>query len=231
MDRIEARKTKDPDYLVNYFGSQATQLGRSALSNVMEERFGHQIDRKKNYKQLIIDSVEESLTRLGTDHLDILMCPHGANTAEEILNYPETFEVFNTLKCAGKVRKLGVSSHNNPGGVLEAVSQDNPYSVAMIACNIVNYRYIEESLGKATNKDIHIIAMKVARAVHSGPGRAEVDPSRITHKENTIDGSWKLPQKAYLWALQNPHIDGVISEMVNYDHVTDNLVLPKAAKV
>jgi len=229
-DRLEARKAVDPDYLVQYFNGQARQLEGAALSNVMEMKYGRQIDRGKNYSQLIIDSVEESLTRLGTDHLDLMMCPHGASTAEEILNYPETFEAFEILKKAGKVRRLGVSSHNDPAGVLEAAAQDNPYSVSMIACNIVNYSYVEKALEKAAKKGIGVIAMKVARAVHPGPGRGEVDPSRITNINAAVEGSWKLPQKAYLWALKNPNISAVISNMVTHDHVRDNLILPQAVK-
>src|SRR3712207_7096247 len=47
------------------------------------------IYRGKNYRQLIIESVEQSLARLGTDHVDLLMCPHGANTPYELLNRSE----------------------------------------------------------------------------------------------------------------------------------------------
>ncbi|MCZ6672308.1 MAG: aldo/keto reductase, partial [Verrucomicrobia bacterium] len=90
-DRVEARKALDPDYFVNYFSSQRRQLEAVALSNVMEKKYGREIDRGKNYRQMIIDSVDQSLTRLGTDHLDIMMCPHGASSAEEVLNFPETF--------------------------------------------------------------------------------------------------------------------------------------------
>jgi len=228
-ERLDARQALDPDYMVKYFNGQQRQMETAALDNVMELKYGRTVDRGKNYRQLIIESVEQSLTRLGTDHLDILMCPHGASTAEEILNFPETFEAFEILKKAGKVRKLGVSSHNDPAGVLEAASQDNPYSVAMIACNVVNYRYLEKPLQRAASNGVGVIAMKVARAVNPGPGRGSVDPSRIDSVNSEIQGDWSLPQKAYLWALKNPHINAVISNMVTHDHVKENLILPKAA--
>lgn len=230
-ERLEARQALDPDYMVNYFNGQQRQMETAALDNVMELKYGRSIDRKKNYRQLIIESVEQSLTRLGTDHLDILMCPHAASTAEEVLNFPETFEAFEILKQAGKVRKLGVSSHNDPGGVLEAVTQDNPYSVAMIACNVINYRYLEKPLEQAAKKGIGVIAMKVARPVNPGLGRDPADSSRIEKIDSEIEGNWSVPQKAYLWALKNPHISTVISNMVTHDHVQENLILPKAAAV
>ncbi len=228
-ERLEARQALDPDYIVTYFNSQQRQMETAALDNVMELKYGRSIDRKRNYRQLIIESVEQSLTRLGTDHLDILMCPHGASTAEEILNFPETFEAFEILKKAGKVRQLGVSSHNDPGGVLEAATKDNPYSVAMIACNVVNYRYLEKPLEQAAKKGIGVIAMKVARPVHPGAGRDPADPSRVETINSKVEGKWSVPQKAYLWALKNPHISTVISNMVTHDHVKENLILPKVA--
>ncbi len=228
-ERLEARQALDPDYIVTYFNSQQRQMETAALDNVMELKYGRSIDRKKNYRQLIIESVEQSLNRLGTDHLDILMCPHGASTAEEILNFPETFEAFEILKKAGKVRQLGVSSHNDPGGVLEAVTQDNPYSVAMIACNVVNYHYLEKPLERAAKKGIGVIAMKVARPVNPGVGRDPADPSRVETINSKVEGNWSVPQKAYLWALKNPHISTVISNMVTHDHVRENLILPKVA--
>ncbi len=86
QDNIEAKRAADPDYLVNYFDSQIGELEAAALSNVMEKKYGHLIDRDKNYRQLVLDSVDQSLARLQTDHLDILMCPHGASSAEELLN-------------------------------------------------------------------------------------------------------------------------------------------------
>ena len=33
----------------------------------MEREYGHLVDREKNYRQLILDSVDQSLSRLGTD--------------------------------------------------------------------------------------------------------------------------------------------------------------------
>jgi len=228
-ERLEARRALEPDYLVNYFGGQERQLNAAALGNVMEAKYGRKIDREKNYRQKIIDSVEESLGRLGTDYLDILMCPHAASTSEEILNYPETFEAFEILKKAGKVRQLGVSSHNDPAGVLEAAAEDNPYSVAMIACNVVNYPYMEKALAKASASGVGVIAMKVARAVFPGEGRAPAATERIEKIQSKVEGDWSVPQKAYLWALRNSHIDAVISNMEKHQHVTDNLVLPAAA--
>ena len=145
-EEIERRKADAPDYFCNYFNGQMGELERSALSNVMERRYGRQIDREKNYRQVILQSLDESLHRMGTDHVDVLMCPHGCNTAYEMLNFPETFEAFETARKAGKARFLGVSAHSDPAGVLEAAVKSKIYSVAMVAYNIVNHRFVDPAL-------------------------------------------------------------------------------------
>ena len=112
-EEIESSGAFEPDYIGDYFRGQRDELETATLANLMEKKYGRRIDRGKNYRKLVIDSIDGSLTRLGTDHLDLMMCPHGANTPAEVLNFPEIFAAFETLKKAGKVRHLGVSSHTN----------------------------------------------------------------------------------------------------------------------
>jgi aryl-alcohol dehydrogenase-like predicted oxidoreductase len=228
-EEIEARGAANPQYFVDYFTRQRDELDAAALCNVMEKEYGRRVDRQKNYKQLILESVDESLSRLGTDHLDILMCPHGASSPAELLNYPEISEAFETLKKAGKVRHLGVSAHTDPAGVVQAAVESGVYSVAMVAYNIVNHTFVDDALSRAHSRDLGVIAMKVARPVFPGPRRGPADPSRVRLLEREIQGDWSVPQRAYLWALRNKNLSAVISNMVDADQVRENLVLPTAS--
>lgn len=228
-EEIEASGAARPQYFVNYFSGQRGELQGTALCNVMEKEYGRRVDREKNYRQLILDSVDQSLSRLGTDHLDILMCPHGANSPAELLNYPEIFEAFEALKKAGKVRHLGVSAHTDPAGIVRAALRSGVYSVAMVAYNIVNHAFVDDALAEAFSGDLGVIAMKVARPVFPGPGKGEVDPARRRRLDRAIQGDWSIPQRAYLWALRNKNLAAVISNMVNADQVRDNLTLPTAS--
>ncbi|MEZ5402786.1 MAG: aldo/keto reductase [Bryobacteraceae bacterium] len=232
LERIEARRALEPDYLGGYFKSQAGEIHAAALADAIAEVHGDKIDRGRNYKQLIIDSFHESLKRLGTDHTDILMCPHGASTPTEVLRHPEIFEAFEQLRQQGKVRYLGVSAHSDPAGILEAAMQAKVYSVAMIAYSIVNHRFVAKTLEKAHKSNFGVIAMKVARPVFNGRNDGAVDdPARVKLIEDAVAGPMKRPQKAYLWALRNPGLSAVISELVSLDLVKENLPLaaPKPA--
>lgn len=229
MEEIERRQAEAPDYLCRYFGNQERELRASALSNVMAEKYGRDIDRKKNYRDVIFKSVEESLQRLGTDHVDILTCPHGASTAYEVLNFPEIFEAYEQLKRQGKVGYLSVSSHNDPAGVLEGAIKSGVYSMAMPAYNIVNQRYFGDLTEKAKKADFGIVAMKVARPVYNGRNNGtQDDPARVRLVEDAVPGDWNVPQKAYLWALRNPNLSAVVSDMANDDMVRENVPLAGA---
>ena len=231
QDEIERSGAFAPDYVCDYFDGQRPELPEATLANLMEKKYGRQIDRNKNYRQLILDSVDESLRRIGTDHLDLLMCPHGASTAYELLNYPEIFEAFETLKKAGKVRNLGVSAHTDGAGILRAAVKAGHYSAAMVAYNVVNHKYVDDALAEAHKADLGVIAMKVARPVYSGRNNGKPDdPARVKLAHDAVPGPLKVPQKAYVWALRNPNVSAVNSEMVNAQLVKENLPLA-AAKV
>ena len=225
-DEIERSGAFAPDYVCDYFDGQRPELPEATLANLMEKRYGREIDRAKNYKQIILDSVDESLQRIGTDHLDLMMCPHGASTAYELLNYPEIFEAFQVLKKAGKVRYLGVSAHTDGAATLRAAVKTGQYSVAMVAYNIVNHGYVDDALAEAKKADLGVIAMKVARPVYGGRNNGKPDnPARVKLVEDAVAGPLKVPQKAYVWALRNPHLSAVNSEMINQRMVVENLPL------
>lgn len=231
LDEIARRQTDAPEYLVNYFPAQRGELDGAVLADIMEQEYGRQIDRKKNYKELILKSVDESLARLGTDHLDILMCPHGASTPSELRNYPEIFEAFAILKKAGKARHFGVSAHTDPAGVLGAAVQAKQYSAAMVAYNIINHPRTVKAVEAAHKSGLGVIAMKVARPIYSGRPNQTDSPERIAAIETVMPGPLKRPMKAYTWALRNPNLSAVISEMGSQAIVDDNLPLAAAKKV
>ncbi len=221
---LAGRNAKAPDYFLNYFDAQMSELERAAISNAMEKRYGGRLDRKKEYTGLIIQSVEDSLRRLNTDHVDLLLCPHGASTPQE-MKVAEVFEAFERLKKAGKARHLGFSAHSDPGGTLQAAVESGMYSMGMIAYSIINHSYVDQALEEARKKDVGVIGMKVARPVWPGGNRPAAAGARLEKINRVVPGDMKVPMKAYLWALQNPRIAAVNSELINAEMVKDNLPL------
>ena len=223
---IRAERGVDkPGYYLTYWPGQERSMDPSYLSNAMMADYAHKVDGSKEFRQFIIDSVQGSLERTGQKYFDILMCPHGANSAEEV-QIPEIYQTLESLKKEGLVRYLGVSTHNDPAGVLRAATDSGKYDVGMCAYNVLNGGYLEEAIKTAKSQGIGIIGMKVAMAVATHHKKLQPLPQWRIHKVNQIvPGDMKPPMKAYLWALQNPNISAVISNLWNDTFVDENLSL------
>jgi aryl-alcohol dehydrogenase-like predicted oxidoreductase len=219
----EERAVDKPGYYFTYWPGQDRSMDPTYLSNAMAEQYAHRVDGSKAFQEKIFSSIEGSLQRMNTDYFDILKCPHGANAPEEV-QIPEIWEAFSTLKKQGKVRFLGVSSHNDPAGVLRAAAQTGQYDTAMVAYNIANGGYLEGAIREAYQAGMGIIGMKVAMAVATHHKALQPVPQwRIDKVERIVPGDLKAPLKAYLWALQNPHLSAVISNLWDEKFVEENL--------
>jgi aryl-alcohol dehydrogenase-like predicted oxidoreductase len=212
-----------PTYMGNYFGGQLREIEQDALSDVLERRHPSRIDARATYAETMTRSVEESLHRLGTDHVDILMCPHGASSYAET-QIPEVHETFETLKQQGKVRALGVSAHNDPAGVLRGAIKSGVYSVAMVAYNVANRAFVEPALEEAKLADFGVVAMKLAQAVFDPDRSASPRPERVTLLDRLVPAEGlNTYQKAYRFGLANPNLSAVVSNMVDEKQVSENL--------
>lgn len=229
MRRVdEIRRTnlaEKPGYYLTYFPGQHDQFAGSYLSSAMMPDYAHLVEGSQQFRKCITDSLEGSLKRLGTDHVDLLMCPHGANVADELDN-PHIYETFLELKKQGKVRYLGVTSHNDPAAVLRKATQLGHYDTVMMAYNVINGGYVEQAILDAAAKGVGMIAMKTAHAVATHHKEIQPLPQWRTDKVNKIvPGDLKPPLKAYLWVLQNPHISALNSNLWDETFIRENLAL------
>lgn len=221
----EERRLEQPGYFFTYFPGQRNAFEGAYLRAAMQPEYGEKVEGSQELRKTIVDSLEGSLGRVGTDHFDLLMCPHGADLAEDLAS-PQIRETFQELKKQGKVRFLGVTSHNDPAGVLRAASDAGHYDAAMIAYNVANGGFVDASIRHASAKGVGIIAMKAAHiaATHHKPLQP-VPEWRVQMVERIVPGDWKAAQKAYLWALQDPRIAAVISNLWDATYVKENLSL------
>lgn len=224
---IERRRVTVPDYFGSYFTGQMRQVEEAAISNALEKRYGTKIDRQRVYVETIIRSLEGSLQRLKTDHVDIMMCPHYAASPEET-RIPEIFEAFEKLKKDGKVRYLGVSAHNDPAGVLKGAMESGVYSLAMVAFNILNWPYVAPLVEEAHRRDFGVIAMKTAQVVFQPDRSTKPFPERAALLDQSVPGDLNLHQKAYRFVLNNPHVSAVISNMADEQQMRENLAVVRS---
>jgi aryl-alcohol dehydrogenase-like predicted oxidoreductase len=221
---LRRRDATLPTYMGNYFGGQLREIEQDALSDVLERRYRSRIDPRATYAETMVRSVEESLRRLGTDHVDILMCPHGASSHAET-QIPEVHETFEKLRKEGKVRALGVSAHNDPAGVLRGAVASGVYSVAMVAFNVANRPFVEPALAEAKNADLGVIGMKLAQALFDPDRSPNPRPERVALLDRVVPGTGNVHQKAYAFGLANPNLSAVVSNMADEKQVGENLAV------
>ncbi|MFO0907532.1 MAG: aldo/keto reductase [Isosphaeraceae bacterium] len=223
---LRARSGVDaPGYFLTYFPGQNGSIEGSYLRAAMLAEFGPAIEADASLRAFVRETLEGSLKRVGTDHFDIVMCPHGADAPDDVRS-PYLAEVFAELKKEGKLRFMGVTAHNDPGGIVRAAADAGHYEVVMMAYNVINGGYVEDAIRHAAAKGVGLIAMKSAHAVATHHKSLQPVPDwRVAKVERIVPGDWKAPQKAYLWSLHNPHITAVISNLWDEAHVQENLAL------
>jgi aryl-alcohol dehydrogenase-like predicted oxidoreductase len=102
-------------------------------------------------KKYILDSVEGSLRRLGTDYLDLYQL-HGGTIDDPI---DETIEAFEILKSQGKIRYYGISSIR-PNVIREYVKRSQIVSV-MMQYSLLDRRPEEEMLNMLLDHQIGVL--------------------------------------------------------------------------
>jgi predicted aldo/keto reductase-like oxidoreductase len=220
---IQEREVRKPGYLFHYFNNHGNDLPGAYLSYLVRREYGFQQKWKKTFEEEMTQALERSLKRLKTDHVDILHFPHGIRLPEELEDEIH-IELAAKLKQQGKIRAHGFSCHTDQTRTLTRAAELGHIDMAMVAYNIANQGSLEPAIQKAARAGMGIVAMKAAAAINPGSESLKPVPEwRIAKLNHTIPGDMPLIPKAYLWALQNPYISAVISEIPNKESIAQNL--------
>ncbi|MEZ5355916.1 MAG: aldo/keto reductase [Bryobacteraceae bacterium] len=224
-EMVAERGVAKPGYMLEYYPGLPNPIVPTYICNAMRKDYGHKVEGSKPFKAIITKSVEDSLKRVGTDYFDTVMCPHGAYSPEDLDN-PEIRETMFALRKQGKLRFIGVTSHFDAGGILSKAAKLGHYDVAMVSYNVINGGYVERGLAEAKAAGMGVIAMKAAMAVATHHKSLQPIPQwRIDKVDRIIPGDMKPPMKAYVWALQNPNLTAVVSNLWDKNFIRENLSL------
>jgi predicted aldo/keto reductase-like oxidoreductase len=159
----------------------------------------------------IIREVEGSLTRLQTDHVDLIHI-HSCDRVDRLMA-PNIHEAFDRLKEQGKVRFLGVSTHTpNLEEVANTAIDSGRFDVMMLAYHFGMWPSFGHILEKAKQHDVGIVAMKTlkgAKHANLAEFRKEADA---------------YSQSAFRWVLSNPNVSCLVVSFWDPRHVDEYLV-------
>jgi predicted aldo/keto reductase-like oxidoreductase len=158
----------------------------------------------------IIAAVEESLTRLRTDHVDLIHI-HACDRVERLMA-PNIHEAFDRLKEQGKARFLGVSTHTpNLEAVANRAIDSGRFDVMMLAYHFGMWPTFGHILEKARQHDVGVVAMKTLK----GARHADLAGFR--------DDAGAYSHAAFRWVLSNPDVSCLVISMSTLQQVDEYL--------
>jgi len=175
----------------------------------------------------IMRSLEASLRRLRTDHVDVFF-NHAVNDVRQLAN-PEWHAFVETARQQGKIRFTGISGH--AGNLIECL--DYALDRDMVDAVLVAYNFGQDPafyeqftrsfdfvarqpdlprvLEKAKSRNVGVVTMKTLMGARLN------DMRPYEH-----DGA-TYAQAAFRWVLSNPNVDAVTISMTSHDLIDEYL--------
>jgi hypothetical protein len=185
-----------------------------------------------------LEALDGSLRELGVDQLDAYYLMASNNPS--VVGSDEIQSAFQKAKSAGKVRFLGLSTHQNAQNVLETAIRSGGYDLAMIAITPAGWydwadkgilegsppmKSLQPLLARARDAGIGLVGMKAGRYLAGrkfigwGNPRA-FDP----YYDQRLLGAELSPyQRSYAYVLEHG-LDVVNADMQSFPHLHENIV-------
>ncbi len=147
----------------DYYGEAFRQAGPGARDKVFLASKTHERSRDGSYRLL-----EQSLTRLGTDRLDLwqLHDLRGREDLDEIFGKGGAIEAVEAARKDGRIRFVGITGHHDPAILVEAMRR---YDFDTVLCAVnpsdpARMPFLTTVVPEARRRGMGIIGMKVMAA-------------------------------------------------------------------
>jgi predicted aldo/keto reductase-like oxidoreductase len=149
---------------------------------------------------------DESLARLGLDHVEILNLHN--NTAPEHVQNPAIIGALQKAKKAGKARFIGITTHGNEPAVIRATIAAEAYDVILTAYNFrQDYRdELRKAIAEATAAGLGVFAMKTQAGAYWDKEKQQPINMRAALK----------------WVLNDPNVTTAIPGFTTFDQLKED---------
>ena len=158
-------------------------------------------------KKEIFEDVETSLSKLKTDHVDVIQM-HNLTDRERVSSR-EVREAYLELRKQGKVRFFGVTTHTNQAEVINAVIDDPDkfFDTVLVGYNFTSPPELKAAIKRAAASGIGIIAMKTQAGGY----------------ETAALGGLSPHQAALKWVLDDPNVTAAIPGMKDISMLREDM--------
>lgn len=191
--------------------------------------------------QDVVQSLEASLQRLGTDYVDIYHL-HGVVLPDYEYLASEIVPVLQRLRDQGKIRYIAISERFGPDpqhNMLQRALLDDVWDVMMVGFNLLNQSARERVFPKTIEKNIGVLIMFAVRRALSRPERlaetideliaaGQLNPQEFD-RSNPFGflvhegGAVSIPDAAYRFCRDEPGPHVILSGTGNAAHLQANL--------
>ncbi len=186
-------------------------------------------------------SLEDSLRRLGTDHVDIYNL-HGVLLEDYDHLVSEAVPTLRKLRDQGKIGFIGITERFGPDSghaMLQRALQDDIWEVMMVGFNILNQSARERVFPKTIEKNIGVMIMFAVRRALSRPEilaetiqelieKEQLDPADIDENDPLgflvhEGGAASIVEAAYRFCRYEPGTNVILSGTGNAEHLKANI--------
>jgi len=163
----------------------------------------------------ILEQLDTSLKELNTDHVDVWLL-HGLGSGEQITD--ELVEAQRKAKQQGKVRFIGMSTHNLPAvadRVIEAKLE-----IVQAQYNFTSAAEWAPAIVKLNQAGVGLVAMKVMAARGGGGRRGGGQPAAAP----AAPPAGRMTA-ALKWVIKNPVIATTVPSMTDIDQLEQNFAV------
>lgn len=211
---------------------------------VLSSKFGRHLSKDENGKRVILEdyspkrareSLETSLKRLQTDHLDILFVHTPTPDRPGLFTPEETFAAMQDLKTQGKIRAVGFSFHLYSGTWVDQIApflRDGTIDVVQVGLSLLLPEPVEVLLPIIREAGTGFVARESLAngfltdsftadgPFNEGDGKANQPKEKLQEKLDKADqfqfliersaGISSLPEAALHWTISMPEVTTVI---------------------
>jgi aryl-alcohol dehydrogenase-like predicted oxidoreductase len=159
-------------------------------------------------KETLMEKVNASLTRLGSDYVDLLFMQGVGDPA--LFKNEEILSAYRTLKEQGKYRFLCFSTHDTDT-VVPAAIESGLFSAALLMYVPNLFQKMDEMHARLRDAGLGIIAMKTLRGGEGAKVLESAEPGTT------------FAQASIRWALRDRKISSVLISMRTFEHIDEYL--------
>ncbi len=204
----------------DYYGAAFREAGPESRRSIFLASKTHQRSRDGSLRLL-----DDSLRRLGTDHLDLWQL-HDLRYREEldeIFGRGGAIEAIEQARADGRVRFAGITGHHDPEVLVEAI-QRYPFDSVLCAINPadrVRLSFLDRVVPVARKERMAVVGMKVlgaGRIVADGVAQApELIRYAASHADTAIIGCWTVEEVRANFAIAHRFIPMTPQELVDLE--------------